>query len=145
VTIPYSGQDDPSMALPTGNVCPATRDSATPSAPCQVLPALTLNYQFNALSNTNGSHSPVQNLVLRVGHLSYGSVGSTAPITSAKVSVSFDNGATWKDAATRGGDGTYTAQWSNPAAGKSIQLRVTATDSLGGSITQTITNPYTVG
>lgn len=145
ITVPYSGKDDPSQVLPSGIFCVAAAVSTTPTAPCQVLPALTLNYQLNALTNANTSHSPVQNLVLHVGHLSYGEVGSRARIDSVQVSVSFDNGATWHDAATRGFDGTYDAHWSNPAAGSPVELRVTATDCLGGSITQTITNPYTVG
>jgi hypothetical protein len=145
VTIPYSGQTDPSAALPSGTACIPAQLAGTPSAPCQVLPALTLNYQLNALTNANTSHSPVQNLVLRVGHLSYGGVGSTAHIDSARVSVSFDNGATWQDVPTRGANGTYNAHWSNPAPGSPVELRVTASDCLGGSITQTVTNPYTVG
>lgn len=145
ITVPYSGKDDPSQVLPSGMFCSAAAVSSTPSASCQVLPALTLNYQLNALTSANTSHSPTQNLVLHVGHLSYGDVGSRARVDSVRVSVSFDNGATWKDVATRGAGGTYDAHWSNPAAGSPVELRVTATDCLGGSITQTVTNPYTVG
>ncbi|MFD0634742.1 hypothetical protein ACFQ9X_27570 [Catenulispora yoronensis] len=142
VTIPIPGKSNPALTLPAGTYCPAAAD---PTATCQVLPALTLNYQFNALSDTNTSHSPRQNLVLRVGHLSYGGVGSTAHIASVRVAVSFDQGATWQDVATHGGDGNYDAHWSNPAPGSHVALRVTATDCLGGSITQTVTDPYTVG
>ncbi|WP_194924315.1 hypothetical protein [Catenulispora pinisilvae] len=145
VTIPYSGQDEPGMKLPSGTSCLPASTAGTPSAPCQILPALTLNYQLKALTNTNTSHSPTQNLVLHVGHLSYGGVGSQARIASAQVSVSFDNGATWQDVQTHGDNGTYAAHWANPAPGSPVQLKVTATDCLGGSITQTITNPYTVG
>ena len=145
VTVPYSGQNDPSMTLPSGTDCLPAEYANTPNAPCQVLPALTLNYQLDALSNTNTSHSPIQNLVLHVGHVSYGGVGSQAPIESAQVSVSFDNGTTWQDVPTHGADGIYAAHWANPAAGSPVELRVTATDCLGGSITQSVTNPYTVG
>ena len=106
VTIPYSGQNDPRMTLPAGNFCAAAAISSTPTASCQVLPALTLNYQLNGLTNTNTSRSPIQTLLLNVGHLSYGGVGSRAFVTSAKVSVSFDNGATWKDVPAFGADGT---------------------------------------
>lgn len=145
VTIPYSGETDPSLALPSGIDCVPADIANTPTAPCQILPALTLNYQLNALSDSNTSHAPVQNLVLHVGHLSYGTVGSRAHIDSAQVSVSFDNGATWRNVPTHGADGIYDALWRNPAAGSPVELRVTATDCLGGSITQTVTNPYTVG
>jgi hypothetical protein len=148
ITVPYSGKDDPSQTLPSGIYCPssaAAPGTTPPPPPCSVLPALTLNYQLNALTTTNTSHSPRQNLVLHVGHLSYGDVGSRAHIDSVQVSVSFDNGATWQDVETHGYDGTYNAHWANPAAGSPVELKVTATDCLGGSITQTVTNPYTVG
>ncbi|WP_194891883.1 hypothetical protein [Catenulispora pinisilvae] len=145
VTIPYSGQSDPRLALPAAVPCPAAASASPQAAPCQILPALTLNYQLNGLDNRNTSHSPVQTLVLSVGHVSYGDYGSHAAINSAKVSVSYDNGATWKDVPTYGLAGTYAAYWANPKAGSPVELRVTATDCLGGSITQTVTNPYTVG
>lgn len=144
VTIPYPGRDDPSMVLPAGTPCQAAVTAGDPAAPCQVLPALTLNYQLNGLTNRNVAQSPMQTLVLRVGHLSYGDVGSKAHITSVLVSASFDDGATWRDVPTHGGDGTYAAHWANPAPGGHVMLRVTATDCLGGSITQTVTDPYTV-
>jgi hypothetical protein len=145
VTIPYSGKNDPRMKLPAGTHCAAVDISADPTATCQVLPALTLNYQLKALTQKNTSHSPRQNLVLHVGHVSYGDVGSKAGIASAQVAVSFDNGTTWQNVPTHGADGTYNAHWSNPAPGSHVTLRVTATDCLGGSITQTVTDPYTVG
>lgn len=106
VTIPYSGQTDPSMTLPAGVDCSPADTADTPSAPCQILPALTLNYQLNGLDAKNTSHSPIQNLVLHAGHLSYGGVGSRARIDSAQVSVSFDNGATWQAVPTHGFDVT---------------------------------------
>jgi hypothetical protein len=146
LTVPYSGQTDPRLALPSTVGCDLVPPTpGTPAPACQILPALTLNYQLNGLDGENTSHSPVQSLVLNVGHLSYGGVGSRAHIDSAQVSVSFDNGATWKNVATHGADGVYAALWANPAAGSPVELKVTATDCLGGSITQTITNPYTVG
>jgi hypothetical protein len=61
------------------------------------------------------------------------------------VSISLDGGATWQNVATHGACGHYDAHWTNPPAGSHLSLRLTATDSLGGSITQTITDPYTVG
>jgi hypothetical protein len=140
VVIPYSGQSDPNSALPSGVYC------AIPTTEvCQILPALTINYQLHGLDGANTSHAKVQNLGLDIGHLSYGTFGSNAAITSAKVSVSFDGGTTWQDAATHGARGHYDAHWANPAAGSHLTLRVTATDALGGSISQTITDPYTVG
>jgi hypothetical protein len=142
LTFRYTPGSDPSATLPSGYYCDYTGVVATP---CQVLPVLTLNYQL-AVDQNNTSAAPVQVLGLTVGHLSYDGYGSHAPITSAKVSVSFDGGQTWVPALLAGFDGRYTALWRNPvsAEGTSPELRVTATDAIGGSITQTITAAYTV-
>jgi len=129
----------------TGSPLPTTDFCAGQAAttPCQILPALTLDYHL-AVDKSNTSHSPVQTLGLQVGHVSYDGAGSHSPITSATVSVSFDNGTTWHPAAVAGFAGHYFALWHNPAAG-SPTLRVTATDAAGDAITQTITNAYTIG
>jgi hypothetical protein len=107
-----------------------------------VLPALTLDYQL-ATDLANTSHAPVQTMGLRVGHVSYDGVGSHAPIRSATVEVSFDNGRTWLPAAVAGFAGDYVAIWPNRPGGAPA-LRVTATDADGNAITQTITNAYTI-
>jgi hypothetical protein len=136
------GSDAASSSLPSGYDCDP---QGLFTAPCQVLPILTLNYRL-AANDENTSSSPLQTLQLTVGHLSYDGYGSHAPITSASVAVSFDGGTTWKPAALLGLDGHYTALWANPAsaAGTSPELRVSATDAVGGSITQTVTAAYTV-
>ncbi|WP_194923387.1 hypothetical protein [Catenulispora pinisilvae] len=145
VTFRYTGQTDPSATLPAGNGCSAAVAAGQPSAPCQIMPILTIGYQYGALSRTNVALSPVQSLVLDIGHHSFGGHGSHAPITSAQASVSFDGGSTWQNVPTLGADGHYAALWRNPAPGTSVTVRVTATDSIGGTITQTVANPYTVG
>jgi hypothetical protein len=83
---------------------------------------------------------------LLVGHVSYNGAGSTAAIKPVTVSVSFNGGKTWQQATLTGSGGSYTATWPNPASAKGTDpsLRVTATDALGGSITQTITSAYTI-
>jgi hypothetical protein len=139
VTVKYSPTAS-GAPLPTTDACVGLAGST----PCQILPALTLDYQL-AVDKSNTSHSPVQTLGLRVGHVSYDGVGSHSPITSATVSVSFDNGATWHPATVAGFAGHYVALWRNPASGGSPELRVTATDAAGDAITQTITNAYTIG
>jgi hypothetical protein len=130
-----------------GAVLPASDTCLGQSAPspCRVLPALTLGYHL-ATSQDNTSNARTQVLHLRVGHVSYGGAGSQAPITSAAVSVSFDGGKSWRRATVAGSGGNYTASWPNPvsARGTSPQLKVTAADSIGGSITQTITGAYTI-
>ena len=128
-------------ALPAADIC-SGQSAATP---CRMLPALTLGYQL-ATSEANTSNAATQVLHLRVGHLSYDGLGSHAAIRSAAVWVSFDGGRSWRRATVRGSDGRYTATWPNPASAAftSPDLRVTASDSIGGSITQTITSAYTI-
>lgn len=137
ITVKYTptASDSP---LPVTDFCAGQADST----PCQILPALTLDYQL-AADGSNTSHSRVQVMGLRVGHVSYDGVGSHSPITSAAVAVSFDNGKTWRHAAMFGGAGQYLASWPNVRGG-SPELRVTATDAAGDAITQTITNAYTI-
>jgi hypothetical protein len=83
---------------------------------------------------------------LHVDHLGYDGRGSHAPITGAAVSISFDGGVSWTPATVSGTDGNYLATWTNPASaeGTSPDLLVTAQDAVGGSISETVTNAYTV-
>jgi hypothetical protein len=129
-------------ALPAEDIC-AGQAAATP---CHILPVLTLGYQF-ATNEANASNLAMQILHLQVGHLSYDGVGSHAAITSAAVWVSFNSGKSWRRATVTGTGGQYTATWPNPAvqALNSPDIKVTASDAIGGSITQTITRAYTIG
>jgi hypothetical protein len=139
LTIHYPGHG---AALPGRDTCPGR----SPATPCQILPVPTLNYEL-ATNDLNTSTSHTQVLHLQAGHASYDGQGSTATITSAQVSVSFNGGRTWHTAHLTGTAGTYTATWPNSAArpGVTPTLKVTATDSAGNTITQTITNAYTLG
>jgi hypothetical protein len=129
------------VALPAHDTC----YGQTAATPCRILPALTLGYQL-ATDQHNTSSAPVQALHLRIGHVSYNGAGSHARVTSVAVRVSFDGGKSWQRASLAGSGGRYTATWPNPpsARGTSPELRVSATDALGGSITQTITSAYTI-
>ena len=128
-------------ALPAGDVC----SGQSAAAPCRMLPTLTLDYQL-ATSQSNTSNTATQVLHLRVGHLSYDGVGSHAAIRSAAVWVSFDGEKSWRRARVTGTGGRYTATWPNPssAADSSPDIKVTASDAIGGSITQTITGAYSI-
>jgi hypothetical protein len=139
LTVPYVPGGG--AVLPRGDTCPG----GSAASPCRVLPALTLGYQL-ATNQDNTSSAPVQVLHLRARHVSYTGAGSQAPITSAAVWVSFDGGKSWQRARVTGSGGTYTASWPNPAsaAGTSPEIKVTAADAIGGSITQTITSAYTI-
>ncbi|MFF0149629.1 hypothetical protein [Amycolatopsis sulphurea] len=95
---------------------------------------------------TTTSKAGDQALALHIGHTAFSGAGSRAPINSAAVSVSFDDGATWQPAKITGASGDYRATWRNPPepAGKSPSLKVTARNRAGNAITQTITGAYTV-
>jgi hypothetical protein len=121
------------VALPSEDGCYG--QSAT--APCRLLPVLML---------TNTSSQPIELLQLGVSHVGFDSAESHAAITSATVSVSFDGGKTWQPATITGSGGQYVAAWDNPssAQGTSPELKVSATDAIGGRITQTIVDAYTI-
>lgn len=130
-----------SLPLPSEDSCYG--QSAT--APCRLLPALYLNYQLDT-DLTNTSTQPIELLQLDVSHVAFDNVESHAAITSATVSVSFDSGKTWQPATMIGSGGKYIAAWDNPASAKgtSPELKVSATDAVGGKITQTIVDAYTI-
>jgi hypothetical protein len=68
---------------------------------------------------------------------------AAARITSVAVQVSFDSGKTWRAATVTGSGGTYRAAFT-ATAGEYVTLRVTAADSAGGSISETITRAYKI-
>lgn len=142
LTVHYDPASDPGLALPSEDSC--VGQSA--DTPCQILPAVTLNYQL-ATDLTNTGTAPVQTLALTVGHLSYDGHGSRSPITTATVSVSFDGGQTWQPATVDGTAGHYQASWPNPsgAQGSTPAIKVTATDADGNAISQVVDNAYTIG
>ena len=137
-TVRYSqALNDP---LPKNSFC----DTTDLSLPCEVLPALTLGYDLKT-DQANTSTAPVQVLGLTVGHVGYGSAGDRTPIRAVTVSVSFDNGSTWRGVSVLGALGHYLALWPNPTTPGTPSLRVTATDAAGNAISQTVSNAYTVG
>lgn len=141
LTFRYVPQPTGGSMLPDSDSC-FGRSAGTP---CQILPALTLDYRLTADEN-NTNDQPIQRMKLDVGHVAYDGAGSRAPITSAKVSVSYDGGSTWHNAIVAGANGSYQVTWPNPASvhGTSPAIKVTATDADGGSIAQTIANAYTI-
>jgi hypothetical protein len=111
-------------------------------AACSAVPLLTLNYQLG--TDLAGAMRPGRALLrLAVGHAPF---APAAPISSARVSVSFDSGKSWTPVLTsRVGAGAFLATWTNPAspAGQ-IVLRTEATDAAGSTISQTVSQPYTI-
>jgi hypothetical protein len=140
-TFHYDPAVDPTQTLPNGDTC------QTPHAetPCQILPMLGLTYRLSS-DIRNTSTAATERMAFTVAHQSYDGRGSRSPITSASVSVSFDEGATWQPATVAGRAGHYVAGWRNRgAAGSKPSLRIAATDAAGNSVTQTINSAYLVG
>ncbi|MET9046035.1 hypothetical protein ABZX34_24825 [Streptomyces sp. NPDC004362] len=125
--------------IPSGHYCPTGN-----SDPCAALPVLTTSYRIVGADLSGQAKSGHTALDLTVAHQRY---ADQTPIRTVKAEVSFDAGATWHQAkvkATRAGH--YNAEWFTPqsAIGTMPTLRVTATDTAGSSITQTVQNAYTV-
>jgi len=109
----------------------------------EVLPLMTVDFELPL-----GTHNEA-----RPGPFSFGlSFGMPAeveqkPIADVAVDVSWDGGATWQPAALQGCGGSAkqgcTVRLRNPATG-SASLRVSATDTAGRSVTQTIVDAYAV-
>ncbi|MBS2538413.1 hypothetical protein KGQ20_37255 [Catenulispora sp. NF23] len=142
ITVPYTPAPDPKWTLPAVDPCYA---QGTGTTPCSILPVINLDYHL-ATDDTNTGHGPLAALDLQVGHQSYNGAGATAAATGATVSVSYDKGVTWTAASVvPAGANHFVALWKNGAKGSTPWLKVTATDTLGGSITQTVANAYTIG
>jgi hypothetical protein len=110
---------------------------------CSAMPLVTLNYRLG--TRLTGSMPPgPATLQVTVGH----TPGAPAlPIRSAAVSVSFDNGRTWTPVSMRDlGAGRFRASWTNPASvsGGPVSLRVSATDTAGGTVAQTVTRAFVI-
>lgn len=132
-----------------GPVLPAEDDCVargSTGGPCRIQPVLTLGYRLDT-DIVGVSHSPIQTLDLTVTHQSYDGQGSTATITRAEVSVSYDQGRTWLPALVAPGlDGHYAASWTNLGGhGTKPWLKISAADAVGGSISQTIQSAYSIG
>jgi hypothetical protein len=141
LTVKYQPGSDPTRVLPAYDTC----DGGSTTTPCTVLPAMDVNLHL-ASDLTGTSVLPVQVLGLRVGHVSYDGFGARIPINSVTVSVSFDDGVDWQPATVSGSAGIYIAQWAVPASAADSMpwLRVTATDTAGNAIDQTVRNAYHV-
>jgi hypothetical protein len=127
--------------LPAGHRC---TDQAL-TGPCQILPVLTLRYDLGT-DLTNTSTGPLQSLKLTVGHQSFDGAGSRSRITKATLALSHDGERTWEPVQLTGRNGEYLAVWPNPTGRNAVApaFKVTAEDADGNTITQTITNPYTL-
>jgi len=108
---------------------------------CAAQPMMTLNYQVRGLA-LNGSAPPGDQVInLSAGHIQ----PAKAPaITGATAQVSYNDGQSWLDTSvTATGGENFRIAFSAPG-GVDVTLRVTATDSAGGAIRETILRAYGV-
>ena len=121
--------------LPAGWIC------ANRTRSCALQPMLTLGYAVNGLSLSGSAPAGRQAVRLSVGHLQLAS-----PVQVAKVAVwvSFDGGKTWHPASATRRNETYIAAFTAPAGAK-VCLRTRASDTAGGTITETLINAYRTG
>jgi hypothetical protein len=106
---------------------------------CVVQPLMTLNYRVRGMALDGLTPPGRQAIGLTVGHIQ---LGGHARVTGVTARVSYDNGLIWQPATvTAEGGGRYLLGFTAPA-GAGITLRVSATDSAGGSIAETILNSY---
>ncbi|MFE4337179.1 hypothetical protein ACFRQM_50070 [Streptomyces sp. NPDC056831] len=114
------------------------------TGPCRPEPLIFLRYDLGlGLDNTvkaDGLHP-----ITITGY--YQDRLSTPPtVTHLQVEASFDGGKTWKSAGTRAkSKNTFTARIEHPKRDKApegVALRITATDSAGNNVKQTIPQAY---
>jgi hypothetical protein len=136
----WRSKRQPSATVPDGWYCGAT-NSGTLLQKCAVQPLLTLAYQVSQLAANGTAPSGQQQIGLSVGHLQ---LAPAATVSGATAQVSVNGGTTWSPATvTATGGGNFRITFAAPA-GAQVSLRVIATDSAGGSITETIQDAYDV-
>ncbi|MDX3095490.1 hypothetical protein PV703_05530 [Streptomyces sp. ME01-24h] len=115
-------------------------------AACRPEPLIFLRYDFDlALDNTVKAGK--KHDITIVGYYQE-SLTALPKVTSLKAETTFDGGKTWHPATTRAaGKNTFTTTIDNPRreqAAKGVGLRVSATDSKGDTVRQTIPMAYTL-
>jgi hypothetical protein len=135
----WRSRRDTSATVPPGWFC--TGSSAGITRRCAVQPMMTLRYQVSRLALDGSAPPGRQAIGISVGHIQLARI---APVTGARVQVSFNDGKTWQaTSVTAAGGGRFRAAFSAPA-GAFVTLRVTATDAAGGSIRETILRAYAI-
>ncbi|HEX5997025.1 MAG TPA: hypothetical protein VFY84_17935 [Jiangellales bacterium] len=111
--------------------------------PCAPEPLIFLRYQLGLdLDDTVPARQPHQ---ISVTGYYQPQPGVVPTVSSMTVQASFDGGTTWKPMETRAAEGanTFTATIAHPAdATGGVALRVSASDSGGNSVVQTIPTAY---
>lgn len=124
--------------LPPGWECAPAQPGARH---CAVQPMMTLGYQVAHLALDGSARSGSQTIAIAAAHLQ---LAHATPIARLRAWVSFDGGKTWHlTRVTRHAQGRFIATFTAPA-NTYPALRVQASDTSGGSITETITRAYRI-
>jgi hypothetical protein len=105
---------------------------------CAVQDMMTLNYQLARESLDGSTPAGSQSLDITVSHLPR---STPYPVTRIHLQVSFNNGKSWQPATLTQIRGGYRGTYDAPA-GAHVSLRVTARDSHGATVTETILGAY---
>jgi hypothetical protein len=103
---------------------------------------LTLSYQVGNLGLSGVVPAGPEHIDVSVGHIG---LAASSAIAHASAQVSYDGGQFWHPVLlSRLGPGNYRVTFS-PPAGVDVTLMFTASDAAANSISETITNAYSVG
>lgn len=142
----WPSQAKPHAIMPTPWYCGAsfTHGRIVYDHHCAVQDMMTLDYRLARESLDGSTPAGPQALGIAINHLPK---STPYPVTHAQLQVSFNNGTSWRPAAlarichgqvcTNQYRATYTAP-----AGAQVSLRVTARDTHGASVTETILGAY---
>ncbi|MFD1276258.1 hypothetical protein ACFQ51_44850 [Streptomyces kaempferi] len=132
--------DAPKVSPCMGDVTGSNR------AACRPEPLIFLRYDFD-LALDNSVKAGENHDITVVGYYQP-RLTALPKVTSLKAETTFDGGSTWHPATTRAtGKNTFTTTIKNPRrsqAPKGIGLRISATDSQGNTVRQTMPTAYTL-
>jgi hypothetical protein len=112
---------------------------AGPDRHCAVQPMITLDYLVARLGLDGAACPGRQAITITAGHIQ---LAPSTPITRLRAQVSLNGGRTWRQAQVQpAGPDRFGATFTAPPA-TLVSLRVTATDTAGNSLTETILNAY---
>jgi hypothetical protein len=142
----WPSQLKPKAVMPAPWYCGATftRAGIVYDHRCAVQDMMTLDYRLAREGLDGSAPAGPQSLGIAVNHLPR---STPYPVTHAQLQVSFNNGTSWQPAALarichgQVCTNQYRARYTAPA-GAQVSLRVTARDTHGASVTETILGAY---
>ncbi len=139
----FSSAEPDSNQVPDGVGCAGSALTGS-TDPCAADPLIFLRY--NAFTSTGNSVSVRGVHVIEVTP-SYQAVPAPARVTSLRLWISTDGGKTWRQERVRSRGGSWLARYRLPALPRtdgSVSVRVSAADSAGDTVSQIITDAYSI-